>query len=205
MLRIVTWSISLLLLLGLLFLALDIKNAYKLIPINSSAELVFPPFSGWREFQAPSERFKVFLPAPPQYAKESVPIPDTDKKRQYEMYVSEKLNGPVFMISLITYPKEVDISNVEKMLQAIVDEMMKSKADNKLKKTENVIFQGHPAIKFNIVNANFNVEGMALMVDRTIYLLSYIAQNSEFTADDYQYFINTFKLLPKSQTSSLSE
>ena len=196
-------TICALLFCGLIFLISDIKNAYKVLPINASKPIDVSAFANWREFQPPSQRFKALLPAPPQYVKESVVIPDTEKKRLYEMYVSEKLNGTVFMISLITYPKDFLTSRPFEMLNDIVDEMIQNKPANKLKKREDVFFQNHEAVEFTIKNDKFDIQGTALMVDRTIYLLSYIASHSEFSSEDYQYFIDSFKVLPKGEISSV--
>jgi hypothetical protein len=187
----------------LLFLAFNIKNAYEVLPIGSSDTMEVAPFADWRKFEASSERFFVMLPSPPQYAKEAVPIPNTQELRRYEMYVSQKLDGPIFMISLITYPQDIDGPEKTQTLHDIVDEMMKTKPDNKLKELKDSLYQDYPAIDFSIANDNYDVRGRAFIVKRTVYLLTYIANNTEFTLGDYEHFIDSFKLLPKGEISLL--
>ena len=134
------------------------------------------------------------LPAPPQSATESIAIPNTDKKRHYEMYVSEELNGSMYMVSLITYPDDKEISNSSEMLKDTIDEIVQGKPGNKIKKMEDTFFQSHKAIEFNIVNSKYNVEGVVFMLNRTVFLLSYIASDSNFNRKDYDHFIKSFKL-----------
>lgn len=194
MLKKVVLTIFALLFIGFLFTIRDIKESYKVLPIKVNTNLEVPQFAEWREYEPDTKRFKVMLPDPPQYAKESVEIPKTNKYRRYEMYVSEKLNGNIFMISLITYPEGVDISDKDDLLQQIVEEMMESKKNNKLNKNEKTTFEGHPAVDFNITNEKFNVEGKTILVDRTVYLLTYIAKIPDFILVEYEYFIKSFEI-----------
>lgn len=186
--------------LGLLFLLSDIKNAYKSLPIQTSETMKAPPFADWREYNPQSKRFKVMFPEPPQYAKQTVPVPNTDKLRTYEMYVSENLNTSIFMISLISYPTGIDISDKKQLLHDVVDEMMQTKPDNRLKKIEDTTYENYPAVDFNISNNKFNVDGRAFLVDRTVYLLSYIAKISDLSQSEYEYFINSFHLTSDEKT-----
>lgn len=191
-------SIFAFLILGIIYLASDIKDAYKVIPISSNPTMEVPAFADWRSFNAPSERFKVDLPAPPQYAKQAVPIPGTDTNRSYEMYVSEKLDGSIFMISLITYPEGLNMDPAQ-LLHDSVDEMITTKPGNKLTSIHDSMFQNHRSVDFRIDNPKFIVAGKAFLVERTVYLLTYVASRSNFTIGEYDHFIDSFDLLSKKQ------
>lgn len=188
-------TIFVLLFLGVLFLTSNIQNAYKMLPIKESKKMEVPSYAEWREFTANTGRFRVMVPMPPQYAKDAVEIAGTDKKRLYEMYVSEKINGTIFMISLITYPSEVDTSNVDQILEETVHEMVATNPQNELRDFKDETFRGHKAVNFEIANHEFHVEGEAFMVDKTLYLLTYVAKTEDYNEADYQYFIRSFELL----------
>lgn len=192
--------ILIIMLIAVLWMTHDVKDAYKILPMKTSETMDVPPFADWREFSAQSGKFKVMLPAPPQYAKEAVNIPGTDKLRRYEMYVSEKLDGDVLMISLITYPEGIDISDGKQLLNDLVTEMKNSKPGNEIKKLKTITYQGQSTLEFNIANPNFNVEGRTFLLDRTIYLLTYVAKTAEFSMSDYDYFIKTFQLTRNAET-----
>lgn len=182
--------------LGIIALASGIKNSFKILPIKTSQTLEASPYALWKEFTAQTGRFKVLLPMPPQYAKDAVLIPETDKYRSYEMYISEKLDGPIFMVSLITYPGDTYTKNTEVILRDVIDELNRSKTTNRLKDLKNSKFQQYDALDFKMDNDKYNIIGKAFVIGRTVYLLAYIAQPSLFTIADYDYFIDSFKLLP---------
>jgi hypothetical protein len=187
-------TIFVILLIGLIFLAINIKKAYKVLPVATFNKLEVPSFADWREFSAQSGKFKVFLPAAPQYVKESVNIPNTDKKRKYEMYVAQKVNGTIFMINLITYPTEVDTSNKNQILRDIINEMVEANTGNQLTELQDTIYQQHPALDFHIVNQELNIQGKAFMIEKTLYLLAYIAKEMDFTRAEYDHFIDSFQI-----------
>src|ERR1700722_18419536 len=103
--------VFLLLIGGIFFLVNSLKNMYNkpLVETENSqsnshnSQLNSQNFSDWKEYVPSSKRFKVMLPfTPPQYARNAIEIPNSDKKRRYEMYTSETVNGSLFMINVIT-------------------------------------------------------------------------------------------------------
>ncbi len=191
-------AVFILLIGGVYFLANKVKDNYKIPNVSESSIQSSPnTFEDWREFTPPSGRFEVQIPATPQYAKDAVAIPNTNTKRRYEMFASEKIDGTLFMISMITYPKEVDTSNTQEMLRGIVDELMHSNPLNRLINLENSSYQTHPAIDFDMISPQFKVQGKALIDDKTIYVLSYAARKDDFDTSEYQHFIDSFVLKPK--------
>lgn len=181
--------------IAIIFAVREMKDAYKVLPIKIDTQLDVPQFAEWRAYEPQTKRFKVLLPDPPQYAKESVAIPKTDKFRRYEMYISEKLNGTIFLISLITYPEDLKLGDKDDLLLEIIDEMVASKRDNRLQKKENSTFHSYPAIDYRIANAEFNVAGKVVLVDKTVYLLNYISKKEDFSEADYEHFINSFEFV----------
>jgi hypothetical protein len=194
----VVLSICALLFLGVIVTALNMKNAYRMIPVQMSEEMKVPPYADWREFIPQSKKFKVMLPTVPQYAQDSNLIANTEQKRFYEMFISEKLNGAIFMISQITYPAEYNV-NTRQLLKDTIDEMVKSNPDNTLNFVNDTTFLDQTAFDFNITNKDFGVDGKAFMYGKTIYLLTYIAKNAEFNKEEYKHFLDSFHLLTQKE------
>lgn len=185
------------LLLVVLFFLSEMKNAYKVIPIKESPVLVATPYLEWKDFTSQSGKFVVSFPVPPQNAKDVVNVPRSDLKRTYDMYVSEKNDGTIFMVSVITYPKELVIANSNFLLDEVVDEMMQTNPKNRLLKKEASTYNGMPAIDFKIDNKIYDIEGKVIANNEVIYLLSYLAKKGKFDADEYHHFIDSFKLTDK--------
>lgn len=189
------------LLLGINYFIPNTLDSYKQLLTEKSTQVTTSnlanpvEFASWREFIPQSGLFQVKLPQPPQYAKDFLPIPSSDQKRRYDIYASEKIDGTLFLISVITYPEEAELSFADDMLQQTVEELLHSKPDNKLTKISDTIFQKIPGRDFSIDNREFHVEGKVIMVNKTLYVLSYITRKGDFNAKEYQYFIDSFELL----------
>lgn len=156
-------------------------------------------FSTWKKFVPSSKLFEVYLPNPPQYGKDFIKIPDSDKNRRYDMYASEKLDGSLFLISVITYPPEYDTSQSLTILRQNIDELMHQKAGNHLNTLLNKMFQNHSSVDFDFENKEFKVEGRAVHDDHIVYMLSYITKKENYSEDEYDFFINSFKILKPSK------
>ena len=177
------------------FLASDMKNAYKILPGLTSPEMpALKPFANWLEFEPQSKAFKVQVPAVPQSAQQIVELPGSNKKRHYEMFASEKLDGSLFMVNLINYPPEANISNKDEILHSVVDELLHGNPTNRLNQLEDSSFKDHQALDFNIENKQFNVQGKAFMVDKIVYLLIYVSQPINFNEEDFKHFLDSFEI-----------
>jgi hypothetical protein len=174
---------------GIAYYLIEIKPSFKVERANA--------FSDWAEFIPQSKRFKVSLPSKPQYAKDLLPIPNSNKKRPYQIYASEKIDGTVFMISVITYPPEVDTSNSHEMLKGLVDELVQSKIDNRLNKIDKSQFQEYDSVDFKISSSDLEAQGKAIQVDNNVFILTYIAKHSDLNQMEFEHFIDSFIILPK--------
>ncbi|WP_068469411.1 hypothetical protein [Candidatus Protochlamydia phocaeensis] len=190
-------TVFLAMMLAVLYLATHMKDAYKVLPGSSSTKMAVPPFADWRQFTPQSGKFKVDLPAVPQYAKEFVNIPNTDKKRRYEMFVSEKLNGSIFMINLITYPPDFAIVSANELLHSVIEELVTSNPNSRLVDITDTTFQTLPAINFKLLNQDYEIQGIAFLLNKTVYQLGYVAKKDDVDEMDYKHFIQSFDLLPK--------
>lgn len=152
-------------------------------------------FSYWRTFKSKKDTFQVSLPLEPHYVKDYVEIPGSDKKRRYEVYASEKPDGTVFMVSVISYPEEVEMSNSEEILKNMVDELMQGRADTKLLDLKPTLYMNHEAYAFSMENSLVKMEGITFLINKTIYVLSYVVRNENYNAEEFDHFINSFKFI----------
>lgn len=183
--------------LGVIFTAINIKGIYKVIPVNANKEVTAAPYSDWLAFTPDSKEFKVMFPAYPQSAEETVPIPASDKKRHYMMFVSQMLNNTICMVSQVIYPADYDFSDPKGIMHDIVNQLLQGNPNNRIKSSEDTTFQGYPAYDFQITSKEFNIAGKAFIHNKTVYLLTYIAKQADFNLDDYKHFIDSFELTDK--------
>lgn len=156
-------------------------------------------FSRWHTFSPQSELFSVSFPYKPHYGKEILPIPGSDLKRRYDMYASENMDGTVFLVTVATYPDNIDINqNGEKMIRENIDELVSNHSENRLAKVDSEVFKGYQALSFNIQNGEHQVEGKALKDGNRVYILTYSPFMKDKDQDEYQYFIDSFRILKSS-------
>lgn len=170
-------------------------GAYYAYNIRSTQGGGAADFSTWKKFIPSSNLFEINLPNPPQYGKDYVQIPGTDKKRRYDMYASEKLDGTLFLITVITYPPNYDTHDSFKILQENIDDLMHQKVDNRLNNLLQSQFQNHDTLDFSFENKDFIVDGRSIHDDPIVYMLSYITKKNNFDHEEFQHFIDSFKIL----------
>lgn len=158
-------------------------------------------FQNWHEFTSPTEDFKVLFPSLPQRATESVDDPKTKEKRKYEMYVAQKDDGTLFMISLIKFP-ENDPQGNETVLSEMMNDMVASNPNNKLMMHETVDYKGHPALLFSIANGNMTIDAKSFIISGTLYVLTRIAKTENYTRDEFLFFVNSFELTPNDKLNA---
>lgn len=175
--------------LGIFFL----KDSYKLLPLGSTKETP-APFADWHLFDAPSGKFRVMLPTLPQHATQSNKDKKTDEVRHYDMYVAEKLDGSIFMVSLITFPNSKEAP--EMIQKTVVNDLLASNPSNQLKNMKVGEYKKFKTIDFAIENNEMTIHGMTFVDGATLYLLSAIFRNSAYNPEEYEYFIKSFELWP---------
>jgi hypothetical protein len=158
------------------FIIKDSKNLYKAMPIDITKSQVTNlenfKFENWKEFNANNGEFKVLIPTLPQHANDTVKDPKTQEVRKYEMYVSEKPEGTIFMITMITFPPNSSTDSSENVLTKVMNDMVQANPKNKLKNMKVNDFKEMKALDFTIENDQINIDGKAFMVGDTLYVLT---------------------------------
>lgn len=177
-------AICALLVLGVVF----IKDSYRILPLGASKEGQAGPFTEWRNFD--SQKFNVMLPAVPQNATQNITDPKTKEVRHYDMFIAQKSNGAMFMISLITFKG----TSPDTLQKTVINDLLASNPQNQLKDMKVGSFQDSKSIEFKIGNPDTTVKGVTFVVGNTLYLLTAVFPNQVYSDADYDYFIKSFHL-----------
>lgn len=186
---------------GIIFVVVTILMILYFVSPNSNTSSIMPKaapamcIDEWREFRSPAGHFTISLPTPPQEATASVPTPSSEELIQYDMLLSQSKRGTICMVNIIDYPQSVDVSNAETVLKTAIQEIVAGNQSNQLKRQESITFQGCPAIEFVILNEQAAVHGMAMLKNRSLYVISATDQELEDTEDAFQKMSESFRII----------
>lgn len=168
--------------------------------LNSSNQLP----KDWTKFVPFTGKFTIYLPKAPKYAIDIANEPNTDVKRWYEMYASEEVNGTVFLVNLISYHPSFDLTDTQRILHNVVNEMISSNINNKVLEITDGTFQDRKAVFFHFENESIEVKGVAFLAGITVYQLTYTALKVNFNEEEYEEFIHSFELVKTTETQGKS-
>ncbi len=162
---------------------------------NQYAEAVSKePFGDWREFQSEASHFSVKLPAMAQNATEEVVDKKNKTKRFYDLYIAEKENGSLFMVTRTTFADPKVLNPASKIMQEMIREIALSKQDSKIRSLDEYDYKGNEGFKFVIDRTDGIYRGIMFHHGPSLYLLSYIDPKKSDDEEDYNYFLNSFLL-----------
>ena len=156
-------------------------------------------FSTWKAFTPKSGLFQVLFPSAPQYAKDFLPISDSKEQKRFDLYTSEKIDGTLFLISVITYPPDYSISSSDEMLRQTINEFIHNKGENRSQKFWKNFPENPTLLDFSFENQDLKVTGRTIHNDHVVYMLAYITKDETFDEEELHYFIDSFKILKKSK------
>lgn len=168
-----------------------LKDSYRLLPIAGSSPDLVSEFAAWQLFKAPKGAFEAKFPSPPQSAFQNVRDPKTGQLRHYEMFISEKENGTIFMVNVINFPDYKE--SLEPLKKTIINDLLISNPQNELKSMEVGTYHLFPTIDFVIAGPQNTVNGRTFSDSAQIYLLAAIFNNSSYNIEEYNYFLNSFQ------------
>lgn len=150
-------------------------------------------FQNWHEFAAPLAKFKVLVPVLPQHGTDTLNDPKTKETRKYDIYVSEKDDGTIFMISMITMMND-EAKLDENTLKTVMNDILAASPNNKLKIMKMGTYKQYPALDFSIESDQVNIDGKAFLVGNTLYLLTSVAKMINYKKQEFDFFVNSFQL-----------
>lgn len=177
----------------------NLKNSYKVLPFNESgpeAPLAnnAAKIRDWREFYSSTGHFKVLLPTIPQHAGDIIADPKTKEPRKYDTFVAADNGGPAYMISAITFPRDLDDDMLEATLQSVVDDMLARNKANQLKSKQFGKMGKYKALDFTLTHEDMFVAGKVFAEGDTLYVLSLLTKADNYKKEDLDFFINSFSI-----------
>jgi hypothetical protein len=194
------WLLALIAVACLLFLVFSKTTSLKnssLPSLSEGAAAKVPDLAAlnvqeWHEFTGKEPPFKVMLPTLPQHASDKPHKPLDSAEKKYEMYASQKPNGPLFVITIISFDpgKQLDSAFLEQSLQKIVS----ATPENVLIKRESKRDKGIEHLYFEVKQDNFLLAGSMFAVNNRLFVLAETAERDLFNRSEFDFFINSFDL-----------
>lgn len=189
---------------GLTYLTINYsKDSYLLLPVSDKILTNTPAtdYQSWIEYASPDGQFKVLFPTPPQIVSDKASDPKTKAIKKYQMYMSEKKDGTIFMINLITFPNAQDATLAQDdVLANVMNDMLVSNPDNHLVVMQEGEYHKHKSLDFVIENATFGYNVRTFATDKTLVVLSCVYKKGALIPKDFEFFLNSFEFTPITQT-----
>ena len=174
------------------FVVVTYQDTYRVLPGDLSEPEAVDIFREWRLFTPENGTFAVLLPLMPNMTEDRVEDPSTREMRLYDIYVSEKSNGTIFVVNTIQYPDRRPED--AELLQEVTAELLRMFPQSKLVDEKRKEYLGREAIEVEVENPKAKLLGKAFIVDNTLYLLSYMADRRYYDQEEYQYFLDSFRI-----------
>lgn len=149
----------------------------------------------WQTFTSKSSGFSVDLPTKPEHVQQTIDIPKTDLKIEYNTYLSEPSDNVVYVISVWNYPPQIDMSKPEVNLQDGFGGMLSALPGSEVMNMRMTEVQKYPALEFLVKNEDIYFQGKLILVYNTLYQVFTVYKNNVDMSDNYIHFIDSFKLL----------
>lgn len=192
-----------------ILLMYNLKNSYKLLPINDSQTEAETPLvddttklRNWREFSSSTGHFKVLFPTIPQHATDVISDPKTKEPRKYDTFVAAENGGPAYMVSAITFPRNLEDDMLEETLHSVVEDMLARNKANKLNSKDFGKIGKYKALDFVITNGEMSIAGKVFAEGDTLYILSLVTKSENFNKKDLDFFVNSFTMQDAPKQSS---
>lgn len=153
----------------------------------------------WQTYKYDSSGFSIDLPKKPERVQQSIDVPKSELKINYETYLSEPSDSMVFVVSVWNYPSQIDMSKPEVNLQDGFSGMLAALPGSEVLNMKMSEVNGFKALEFLVKNDDIYFQGKLILVYNTLYQVFTVYKASENMTDNYIHFINSFKLLKPEQ------
>lgn len=149
----------------------------------------------WQRFNAESSGFSIDLPQKPEHIHQTITIPKSDIKIDYDTYISEPSDKIVYVISVWKYPDVIDMTKPEINLQDGFGGMLSALPDSEVLEMNMTDFEGHKALEFLVKNEDIFFHGKLILVNNTLYQIFSVYKDGENMTEAYHHFIDSFRLI----------
>lgn len=176
--------------LSFLLLLQDIKDTTRELPQEMGEKVSLDQFAGWSFYTAPNGSFTVLFPAEPKITQKNLKNPT----RHYDVFVSNESDQSIYTVTVITYESKTLSETPQRLMKALVDELISSNPDNKLLLMGEGIYRGYPALEFSLQNNGAQMDARAFAVGNTLYVLGYRAFAERYRRAEFDYFSESFEI-----------
>ncbi len=152
-------------------------------------------YSSWKTFTPSSGLFSIAVPNSPQYGNDLAAIAKTDLKKRYDVYAAEQVDGTLFLVNVISYPKDFQFPPSRDILKQNVEELMHRHVHHNLGNFWDSRVENRNTLNFSFENDEYKMEGRSIHDGNRIYVLTYIAKKDGFDEENYRHFVDSFKIL----------
>jgi hypothetical protein len=149
----------------------------------------------WKNYSFPDSGFAIDFPTKPERIQQSIEVPKSNLKINYETFLSEPNDNMVFVVSVWNYPSEIDMSKPEVNLQDGFKGMLSALPGSEVKKMDMTNIDGFKALEFLVKNENIYFQGKLILVYNTLYQVFTVYKNTEEMKNNYDHFIDSFELI----------
>ena len=148
----------------------------------------------WQEFHSVSGCCSMLFPRAPEHISEKM---SGEYDLKYDAYVAMVEKKTVFMLLVAKYPDFVDESYAQVSLESFLNGLLSHNPSNQLIFADLVLVGGREALDFFIRTGSVFFKGRAMMVKNSLYLMAMECEMQHYDENDFNQFINSFKLAKK--------
>ncbi|SCA62910.1 hypothetical protein SCG7086_AF_00200 [Chlamydiales bacterium SCGC AG-110-P3] len=176
-------------------------ESHTLLPFDFEETPVVDPYEEWRQYVSAIGHFRADFPTTPQTVSEDLPVPNSNLIVKSHIYVSEDIDGTTYMINVIVYPSDIQAGQTDRTLEKIMNDMVAANPTNRVRSVDFTEFQGYRTLDFFIENPQVYVNCRVFLVGKRLYLLVVIDKVEQYRDQDFQHFLEKFKVLSDSPDS----
>lgn len=148
----------------------------------------------WHTMTGPERSFTVELPAAPKYTPTQVA---TAAGVAYTMHQYQLEQGPsAYVAQFVVYPKDVNLSNPQTVLQSSIDRTAKGMEGGKWSSVDWVKHQGSTAVDTVGLKGGSEIRSYSVLKGRQLFTLLYIGAPGSARTPDVERFVASLKLAP---------
>lgn len=200
--RLFLWAAGLIILAMIVLFFLNLKKSWEVLPVYPATEMPGAGFQNWNMFNDPEKEFQVMFPSVPKNASKELRNEQTAEVSKQNVFVAEKTNGSIYMISRVEFPSQELVKEDTKVLKAAVDDLVNANPKNQLISAKEENFQGKKALRFEIRNQDVYTQGVAFLRDSSLYVLTTISRSENRDDKEFSNFLSSFKYTKNPQISN---
>ncbi|MBS0655371.1 MAG: hypothetical protein JSR46_06330 [Verrucomicrobia bacterium] len=148
----------------------------------------------WKEFQPENGSFTVLFPGNVMHATATKPYGHPNEVTKYDTYSARGSDGTLYTLSEVQYPQSFDTKDPNAIFQSLIQNIVASAATTEIIGQTITTFSNHPAVDFNLQNLKYASIGRAILVGKTLYVLTVMSPNLNGLEEHFHAFADSLTL-----------